>query len=171
MDHIEADEFDYKLTDKDYRDIYTKLELIERSITDSMWHEGNFSIPLVEGELQVYYKIKHTESYATYKGDVDKYLSNIEVVFCGTDRDGAEWERDVTVDYEKLYNINQNCDQLLTVHDLVKFLQTLDQSARLSAEYIQVAGSTFVDIKERTLLKSLFVPDGEKKYKIKAMFY
>lgn len=61
--------------------------------------------------------------------------------------------------------------QISTVGDLVKFLQTLDQDANLSAEYIQVVGSTFVDIKERALLKSLFVPDGEKKYKIKAMFY
>ena len=61
--------------------------------------------------------------------------------------------------------------QISTVGDLVEFLQTLDQDANLSAEYIYVIGSTFVAIKERALLKSLFVPDGEKKYKIKAMFY
>ena len=61
--------------------------------------------------------------------------------------------------------------QISTVGDLVEFLQTLDQDANLSAEYIQVVGSTFVNVKERALLKSLFAPDGEKKYKIKAMFY
>ena len=62
-------------------------------------------------------------------------------------------------------------NQISTVGDLVEFLQTLDQDANLSAEYIHVIGSTFVDIKERALLKSLFVPNGNNKYKIKAMFY
>ena len=61
--------------------------------------------------------------------------------------------------------------QISTVGDLVEFLQTLDQDANLSAEYIQVVGSTFVNIKERALLKSLFVPNGNNKYTIKAMFY
>lgn len=61
--------------------------------------------------------------------------------------------------------------QISTVGDLVEFLKTLNQDANLSVEYIYVVGSTFVEVKERALLKSLFVPDGEKKYKIKAMFY
>lgn len=64
-----------------------------------------------------------------------------------------------------------NDDQIVKVSDLVEFLKTLNQDATISAEYIHVVGSTFVDIKERALLKSLFVPIGNNKYKIKAMFY
>lgn len=64
-----------------------------------------------------------------------------------------------------------NNDQIIKVGDLIEFLRTLGPDATISAEYIQVVGSTFVDIKERALLKSLFVPNGNNKYKIKAMFY
>lgn len=64
-----------------------------------------------------------------------------------------------------------NDNQIVKVSDLVEFLKTLNQDATISAENIHIVGSTYVDIKEMPVLKSLFVPDGEKSYKIKAMFY
>ena len=64
-----------------------------------------------------------------------------------------------------------NDNQIVKVSDLIEFLKTLNQDANISAEYIHVVGSTYVNIKEMPLLKSLFVPNGNTKYKIKAMFY
>ena len=64
-----------------------------------------------------------------------------------------------------------NDNQIVKVSDLIEFLKTLNQDANISAEYIHVVGSTYVNIKEMPLLKSLFVPNGNNKYKIKAMFY
>lgn len=64
-----------------------------------------------------------------------------------------------------------NGNQIVKVSDLIEFLKTLNQDANISAEYIHVVGSTYVDIKEMPLLKSLFVPNGNNNYKIKAMFY
>ena len=61
--------------------------------------------------------------------------------------------------------------QISTVGDLVEFLKTLNQDAIISAENIHIVSSTYVDIKEMPVLKSLFVPNGNNKYTIKAMFY
>lgn len=64
-----------------------------------------------------------------------------------------------------------NDNQIVKVSDLVEFLKTLNQDATISAENIHIVGSTYVNIKEMPLLKSLFVPNGNNKYEIKAMFY
>lgn len=64
-----------------------------------------------------------------------------------------------------------NDNQIIKVRDLVEFLKTLNQDATISAENIHIVGSTYVDIKEMPVLKSLFVPNGNNKYTIKAMFY
>lgn len=64
-----------------------------------------------------------------------------------------------------------NDNQIVKVSDLVEFLKTLNQDATISAENIHIVGSTYVDIKEMPLLKSLFVPNGNNKYKMKSMFY
>ena len=64
-----------------------------------------------------------------------------------------------------------NDNQIVKVSDLVEFLKTLNQDATISAENIHIVSSTYVDIKEMSVLKSLFVPNGNNKYKIKAMFY
>lgn len=64
-----------------------------------------------------------------------------------------------------------NDNQIVKVSDLVEFLKTLNQDATISAENIHIVSSTYVDIKEMHVLKSLFVPNGNNKYTIKAMFY
>lgn len=64
-----------------------------------------------------------------------------------------------------------NDNQIVKVSDLVEFLKTLNQDAIISAENIHIVSSTYVDIKEMPVLKSLFVPNGNNKYTIKAMFY
>ena len=64
-----------------------------------------------------------------------------------------------------------NDNQIVKVSDLVEFLKTLNQDATISDENIHIVGSTYVDIKEMPLLKSLFVPNGNNKYTIKATFY
>ena len=64
-----------------------------------------------------------------------------------------------------------NDNQIVKVSDLIEFLKTLNQDATISAENIQIVSSTCVDIKEMPVLKSLFVPNGNNKYTIKAMFY
>ena len=64
-----------------------------------------------------------------------------------------------------------NDNQIVKVRDLIEFLKILNQDATISAENIHIISSTYVDIKEMPLLKSLFVPNGNNKYKIKAMFY
>ena len=64
-----------------------------------------------------------------------------------------------------------NDNQIVKVSDLVEFLKTLNQDATISAENIHIVSSTYVDIKEIPVLKSLFVPNGNNKYTIKAMFY
>ena len=64
-----------------------------------------------------------------------------------------------------------NDNQIVKVSDLVEFLKTLNQDATISDENIHIVGGTYVNIKEMPLLKSLFVPNGNNKYKIKAMFY
>lgn len=64
-----------------------------------------------------------------------------------------------------------NDNQIVKVSDLVEFLKTLNQDATISAENIHIVSSTYVNIKEMPLLKSLFVPNGNNSYKIKAMFY
>lgn len=64
-----------------------------------------------------------------------------------------------------------NDNQIVKVSDLVEFLKTLNQDATISAENIHIVSSTYVDIKEMPVLKSLFVPNGNNKYTIKAMFY
>ena len=64
-----------------------------------------------------------------------------------------------------------NDNQIVKVSDLVEFLKTLNQDATISDENIHIVGSTYVDIKEMPVLKSLFVPNGNNKYTIKAMFY
>ena len=62
-----------------------------------------------------------------------------------------------------------NDNQIVKVSDLIEFLKTLNQDATISAENIHIASSTYVDIKEMPVLKSLFVPNGNNKYTIKAM--
>ena len=62
-------------------------------------------------------------------------------------------------------------NQIVKVSDLIEFLKTLNQDATISAENIHIVSSTYVDIKEMPVLKSLFVPNGNNKYTIKAMFY
>ena len=64
-----------------------------------------------------------------------------------------------------------NDNQIVKVSDLIEFLKTLNQDATISAENIHIVSSTYVDIKEMSVLKSLFVPNGNNKYTIKAMFY
>ena len=64
-----------------------------------------------------------------------------------------------------------NDNQIVKVRDLIEFLKTLNQDATISAENIHIVSSTYVDIKEMPVLKSLFVPNGNNKYTIKAMFY
>lgn len=64
-----------------------------------------------------------------------------------------------------------NDNQIVKISDLVEFLKTLNQDATISAENIHIVSSTYVDIKEMPVLKSLFVPNGNNKYTIKAMFY
>lgn len=64
-----------------------------------------------------------------------------------------------------------NDNQIVKVSDLVEFLKTLNQDATISAENIHIVSSTYVDIKEMPVLKSLFVPNGNNKYTIKTMFY
>lgn len=63
-----------------------------------------------------------------------------------------------------------NDNQIVKVSDLIEFLKTLNQDATISAENIHIVSSTYVDIKEMPVLKSLFVPNGNNKYTIKAMF-
>ena len=62
-----------------------------------------------------------------------------------------------------------NDNQIVKVSDLIDFLKTLNQDATISAENIHIVSSTYVDIKEMPVLKSLFVPNGNNKYTIKAM--
>ena len=57
-----------------------------------------------------------------------------------------------------------------TVGDLVKYLQTLDQDKLLVAKYIYVILGNYKGIKERPLLKKLFIEENGV-YKINAMFY
>ena len=64
-----------------------------------------------------------------------------------------------------------NDNQIVKVSDLIDFLKTLNQDATISAENIHIVSSTYVDIKEMPVLKSLFVTNGNNKYTIKAMFY
>lgn len=64
-----------------------------------------------------------------------------------------------------------NDNQIVKVRDLIEFLKTLNQDATISAKNIHIVSSTYVDIKEMPVLKSLFVPNGNNKYTIKAMFY
>ena len=59
-----------------------------------------------------------------------------------------------------------NDNQIVKVSDLIEFLKTLNQDATISAENIHIVSSTYVDIKEMPLLKSLFVPNGNNKYDI-----
>ena len=64
-----------------------------------------------------------------------------------------------------------NDNQIVKVSDLIEFPKTLNQDATISAENIHIVSSTYVDIKEMPVLKSLFVPNGNNKYTIKATFY
>lgn len=64
-----------------------------------------------------------------------------------------------------------NDNQIVKVSDLAEFLKTLNHDATISTENIHIVSSTYVDIKEMHVLKSLFVPNGNNKYTIKAMFY
>ena len=57
-------------------------------------------------------------------------------------------------------------NQIVKVSDLVEFLKTLNPDATISDENIHIVGSTYVNIKEMPLLKSLFVPNGNNKYDI-----
>lgn len=62
-------------------------------------------------------------------------------------------------------------DRINTVKDLIDFLQTMDPSQTLSADYIRMVGHTMVGIENRPLLKSLFVKEDDGSYRIKPMFY
>lgn len=113
MDHIKADEFDYYLTDKDYAIISEKLkddiydifigDKVKEFFKNNKLYESNFIIPLTDGDLDVCYKICIENEVPKKKEDITvNMIAQLDVVFLGADRDGAEWEREVYVDMSKI---------------------------------------------------------------------
>lgn len=113
MDHIEADEFDYYLTDEDYATISEKLKddiydmfmggEMEGFLEDHELYDSNFLIHLTDGDLDVCYKIWIENEVPKKKEDItDDMIEQLDIVFCGADRDGADWEREVYVDMSKI---------------------------------------------------------------------
>lgn len=113
MNHIKADEFDYYLTDEDYATISEKLkddiydmfmgDEMEGFLEDHELYDSNFLIHLTDGDLDVYYKIWIENEVPKRKEDLTvDMIAQLVVVFWGTDRDGAEWDREVDVDMSKI---------------------------------------------------------------------
>lgn len=113
MNHIKADEFDYYLTDEDYATISEKLKddiydmfmggEMEGFLEDHELYDSNFLIHLDEGDLDVYYEIWIENEVPKRKEDLTvDMIAQLDVVFWGTDRDGAEWDREVYVDMSKI---------------------------------------------------------------------
>ena len=113
MNHIKADEFDYYLTDEDYTTISEKLkddiydmfigDKVEGVLEDHKLYESNFLIPLTDGDLDVCYKIYIENEVYKKKEDITvDMIAQLDIVFCGADRDGADWEREVYVDMSKI---------------------------------------------------------------------
>lgn len=113
MDHIETDEFDYYLTDEDYATISEKLkddiydmfmgDEMEGFLEDHELYNSNFIIPLTDGDLDVCYKICIKKEVPKRKEDITvDMIAQLDIVFCGADRDGADWEREVYVDMSKI---------------------------------------------------------------------
>lgn len=113
MDHIEADKFDYHLTDEDYTtiseklkdDIYDMLMGCEKQgfLEDHELYESSFPIHLADGDLDVCYKIWIENEVPKRKEDftVDMIVQ-LDVSFWGADRDGSEWNCVVDVDMSKI---------------------------------------------------------------------
>ena len=113
MDHIETDEFDYYLTDEDYATISEKLkddiydmfmgDEMEGFLEDHELYDSNFLIHIDEGDLDVCYKICIENEVPKRKEDITvDMIAQLDIVFCGADRDGADWERVVYVDMSKI---------------------------------------------------------------------
>ena len=113
MNHIKTDEFDYYLTDEDYATISEKLKddiydmfmggEMEGFLEDHELYDSNFLIHLDEGDLDVYYEIWIENEVPKRKEDITvDMIAQLNVVFWGTDRDGAEWDREVYVDMSKI---------------------------------------------------------------------
>ena len=113
MNHIKADEFDYYLTDKDYITISEKLkdDIYDMFISDNVegileahkLYDSNFIINLIDGDLDVCYKILIEDEVPKRKEDLEvDMIAQLDIVFCGADRDGADWEREVYADISKI---------------------------------------------------------------------
>lgn len=113
MNHIKADEFDYYLTDEDYVTISEKLkdDIYDMFMGDEMagfledhgLYDSNFLIHLTDGDLDVCYKIWIENEVPKRKEDITvDMITQLDVVFWGTDRDGADWDREVYVDMSKI---------------------------------------------------------------------
>ena len=113
MNHIKADEFDYYLTDKDYVTISEKLKddiygmfmgnKVEGFLEAHKLYESNFIINLIDGDLDVCYKILIENELPKRKEDLTvDMIAQLDIVFCGADRDGADWEREVYADMSKI---------------------------------------------------------------------
>ena len=109
MNHIKADEFDYYLTDKDYVTISEKLKddiydmLISDKVEVHKLYDSNFIINLIDGDLDVCYKILIEDEVPKRKEDLTvDMIAELDIVFCGADRDGADWEREVYADMSKI---------------------------------------------------------------------
>lgn len=113
MNHIKADEFDYYLTDKDYVTISEKLkdDIYDMFISDNVegflephkLYDSNFIINLIDGDLDVCYKILIEDEVPKRKEDLTvDMIEQLDIVFCGADRDGADWEREVYADMSKI---------------------------------------------------------------------
>lgn len=109
MNHIKADEFDYYLTDKDYVTISEKLKddiydmLISDKVEPHKFYDSNFIINLIDGDLDVSYKILIENEVPKKKEDLTvDIIAQLDIVFCGADRDGADWEREVYADMSKI---------------------------------------------------------------------
>lgn len=113
MDHIEADEFDYYLTDEDYATISEKLKddiydmfmggEMEGFLEDHELYDSNFLIHLTDGDLDVCYKIWIENEVPKRKEDLTvDMIAQLDVFFWSADRDGTEWDREVDVDMSKI---------------------------------------------------------------------
>lgn len=107
MDHIEADEFDYYLTDEDYVRISKKLkdDIYEMGcfLKDNEFYDSNFQVSLNVGSLDIYYQIQIKGNVPIKKDDITTdMITQLDVFFWGADRDGAEWDREVDFDMSKI---------------------------------------------------------------------
>ena len=113
MNHIKADEFDYYLTAEDYVTISEKLkdDIYDMFIWDKVGgfleahklYNSNFIINLIDGDLDVNYKILIENDLPKRKEDITvDMIAQLDIIFFGADRDGADWEREVYADMSKI---------------------------------------------------------------------